>query len=368
MRTRFRLIALACAALACGVLAYSMVTIHARTPVAARAADSSPGSCGRVVLPVALHAGGTADESIAGTLCTPPDWAPGAHQVDVLTPGGGYNSLYWDWPQDPPLYSYVGKTLQAGRAAFDYDRLGTGQSSHPLSTGVTFSAETYVLHEIVGWLRSARGFGDVNLIGHSYGSAVTVQEAGTYRDANRVVVTSLAHIPNAGAGLVTSFLSLLHPADLDPQFAGEHLDPGYLASIPHTRGELYSSAADPSVIAYDEAHSDVISATALTGFGAAYALPPGANASSHVTAPVLVLLGQDDWLFCNAPGLLDCSGSSALRTAEARYYGSAASFTDAVIPATGHDVALHPSADYSFSVINNWIRSTPAAAANGSGG
>ena len=361
MRTRFRLIAVACAALLCGALAYSMVTMHTSAP-AARAADSSTGNCGQVMLPVALHAGGTAGERIAGTLCTPAAWAPGPHEIDVLTPGGGYNSLYWNWPQDPALYSYTAKTLQAGRATFGYDRIGTGQSSHPFSTAVTFSAETYVLHEIVGWLRSARGFSDVNLIGHSYGSAVTVQEAGTYRDANRVVVTSLAHIPAAGAGLVTSFLSLLHPADLDPQFAGEHLDPGYLSSIPHTRGELYSSAADPSVIAYDEAHSDVISATALAGFGVAYALPPVLNASSHVRAPVLVLVGQDDWLFCNAPGLLDCSSASALRVTEARYYGSAVSFTDAVIPATGHDIALHPSAGYSFSVINNWIQSTPAAA------
>jgi pimeloyl-ACP methyl ester carboxylesterase len=363
VRTRFRVAAVVCAALLCGVLVYSLLSAHTGAPVAARAADSSVGNCDRIALGVALNARSPADKTISGTLCTPLQWAPGAHEIDVLTPGGGYNSLYWDWPQDPPLYSYVDKTLQAGRATFDYDRIGTGGSTHPLSTDVTFGAETYVLHEIVSWLRSSRRFGEVNLVGHSYGSAVTVQEAGSYHDASRVVVTSLAHVPNAGAGLVTSFLSLLHPADLDPQFAGEHLDPGYLASIPHTRGELYSSAADPAVIAYDEAHSDVISATALTGFAAVWAQPPGINASSHITAPVLVLVGQDDWLFCNAPGLLDCSSDAALRTGEAPYYGSAASFTAAGIPATGHDIALHPSAGYSFSIINSWIHSTPAVVA-----
>ena len=68
--------------------------------------------------------------------------------------------------------------MQAGRAAFDYDRIGTGASSHPLSTELTIDSEAYVLHQIVSWLRASEGYSQVNLIGHSLGSVISIQEAG----------------------------------------------------------------------------------------------------------------------------------------------------------------------------------------------
>jgi pimeloyl-ACP methyl ester carboxylesterase len=321
----------------------------------AEAADSTLGHCQAVQLPVALAAGQPAGQTVSATYCQPVTWAPGPHQIDVLTAGATYDSLYWDWPENPTLYSYVDKTLQAGRATFNYDRIGTGASSHPLSTLVTVPAEAYVLHEIVNWAHD-QGYSKVDLIGHSYGSAVTMQEAGTYQDANRVVVTGLLHVPNIGAGVLGVVISALHPAALDPEFSRDGLDLGYLTTDPGTRGAIfYWSSADPDVIAYDEAHKDVWTLAAELTFATTWPLPPPLNASNSITAPVLTVVGQDDVILCTLPGALDCSSDAAVATLESPYYTSAASLSANVVPDTGHDLALHPSADTSFNIINQWI-------------
>jgi pimeloyl-ACP methyl ester carboxylesterase len=319
-------------------------------------ADVVGGNCQTIPLPVALAPGQPASQTVAGTYCQPAVWAPGVHEVDVLTPGATYNSSYWNWPQDPALYSYVDKTLAAGRATFDYDRIGTGASSHPPGAEIVIGTEAYVLHQIVTWLRGTQGYGQVNLIGHSLGSVISIAEAGTYQDVSRVVVTGLLHLPSIGLGFATTLASLLYPARLDPQFITSGLAPGYLTTIPGDRGkDFYSAAADPAVIAYDEAHKDVVPLSDLASLATTWALPPGLNASDSITAPVLVVIGQQDAIFCTDPPVLDCSQPAELFASEAPYYADAASLVIDTIADTGHDIALHPSADQSFGLINQWI-------------
>ncbi len=324
----------------------------------ALAASSSDGTCRSISLPVALAPGQSAAQTISATYCVPVSWASGPHAVDVTTPGATYNRSYWDWPVDPALYSYVDKTLQAGRATFDYDRLGTGASSHPPSTSLTITSEAYVLHQIVGWLRTSLGFDQVNLIGHSLGSVISIQEAGTYNDVSRVVVTGLLHVPGVGVGFATTLSSLLYPAALDPQFLLRGLDPGYLTTLPGDRSaDFYAPSADPAVVSYDEAHKDIVPATDLATLATTWALPAGLNVSDSITAPVLVVIGAQDAIFCTAPPVLDCSQPGDLLATEQPYYSSSSSLSVDVIGDTGHDIALHPSADESFAQINKWIMS-----------
>jgi pimeloyl-ACP methyl ester carboxylesterase len=314
------------------------------------------GNCQSIALPVALAPGQPASQSIAGSYCQPAVWAPGPPEVDVLTPGATYNASYWNWPQDPALYSYVDKTLAAGRATFDYDRIGTGASSHPPSAEIVIGVEAYVLHQIVSWLRGTQGYGQVNLIGHSLGSVISIAEAGTYQDVSRVVVTGLLHLPNIGVGFATTLASLMYPAMLDPQFIGAGLGAGYLTTLPGARAkDFYSAAADPAVIAYDEAHKDVVPVSDLASLATTWALPPGLNASDSITAPVLVVIGEQDAIFCADPPVLDCTQPADLLASEAPYYADAASLSIDTIADTGHDIALHPSADQSFGLINQWI-------------
>ena len=323
--------------------------LGAASPVSAA---SAYGTCTDVPLPVALATGQSANQTISGELCTPNTWAAGAHQVDVATSGATYNKSYFDW-QNPSTYSYADKTLQAHRAIFVYDRIGTGASSHPPSASISIQSDAYVLHQIIQWLRMSQGYTQVNAIGHSYGSVITVDEAGTYKDENRVVLTGLLHAPDPGLAALADFL---FPALLDPR-TGVALDPGYLTTIPHSRSVFYSPATtDPTVMAYDNAHPDTVSATSLsTSALVNYGVPGVNNPADHIMAPVLLVNGEDDNFFCGSLEILNCADGSAVEAYEAPYFTSAASLTAKSVPHTGHDLALSTSADQSFAMINDWI-------------
>jgi len=324
------------------------------TPVeSVSAANPAYGTCQRVEQKVALNQGGTKNQTVVGQFCTPTTWASGPHQVDVLMHGGSYNKTYWDWPQQPELYSYVDKTLQAGRATFAYDRLGSGESSKPSGLALTIQSHAFVLHSVIQSIR-AQGFPEVNVISHSFGSIIAIEMAGTYQnDASRVMLSGLLHAPGVGLGL-PSVSASFYPAALDPQFSGKITDLTYLTTRPGTRGSsFYGSSADPNVIAYDEAHKDLFTTGELTSAVVGVDLLPGLNKSSFITAPTLVVMGEQDGLFCGL--LVNCSSSSNIRANEAPYYASAKSLDAIAVLNTGHNVALHPSANTSFSAINEWM-------------
>ncbi|HSX33934.1 MAG TPA: alpha/beta hydrolase [Candidatus Saccharimonadales bacterium] len=311
------------------------------------------GSCQDVSLPVSLAVGQPADQTLAGTLCTPTVWASGPHSVDILVHGATYNRVYWDWPQNPPAYSYVNSALQAGRATFAYDQLGSGVSSRPASTALTPTSVAYSMHQAVQWLRGTQGFTQVTSIGHSFGSITSIHEAATYHDVNRVVVTGLLHA--FGPAAVTGVADF-YPAALDPAFSGKISDLGYLTTVPGSRSDLFydTNTANPGVIAYDEVHKDVVSAT-FFGLGLGeFGVPAGLNIASGITVPVLSISGQEDALTCGLT--LDCTNAAAVQANETTYYTSAPSVSTATMPDTGHDLNLHPSASSAYAIINGWIQ------------
>jgi pimeloyl-ACP methyl ester carboxylesterase len=338
------------ARICCAILA-GMSLVTAGQLTSAEAANAAYGTCQSVALPVSLAAGQPANQTVTGLYCQPTTWAGGTHEVDALTEGATYNRAYWDWPQNPGLYSYADKTLQAGRAVFEYDRIGTGTASHPLSTSITVQSDAYVLHQVVGWLHG-QGIGQVNSVGHSYGSIIALLEAGTYRDVSRLVVTGLLHIPNSG---IAKLIDITKPAVFDPHFAGQNLDLGYLTTLPDSRSVFYNSSADPAVIAYDNDHPDAVSSTAVASAVTVVETPALLNVSNTVTAPVVVVTGAADAFFCTPPQIVDCGDANAVRAYEAPYFRSAASLSAIAIANTGHDLTLHPSADTSFAAINSWI-------------
>ena len=328
----------------------AMLTVQPSPPAAASVTVSS--SCQTLRIPVALSPGGPADQSISGTLCRPAA-SPSVTRVDVLVHGASYNQSYWDWPIQSGTYSYVQRTLAAKRATFAYDRLGAGASSHPVSTLVTTAADAYVLHQVIGLMRSD-GFAAVDVVGHSFGSVIAIDEAATFQDVDKLVVTGLLH--SQGTGLAT-VAATFYPADSDPQFGPLFADPGYLTTLPGTRASSFydTATADPTVIAYDEGHKDAISGTELSAGVSESELPAATNAARLVTAPVLVLDGQQDGIFCDLT--VNCADPAAVLAEEAPFFASAARLAVTTIPGTGHDVALHPSAGQSFGAIDQWIAS-----------
>src|SRR5690606_29171993 len=88
-------------------------------------------------------------------------------------------------------------------------------------------------------------------------------------------------------------------AAFDPQFAGMgyESDLGYLSAGSSARSAtFYEGTIDPAVIAYDETHKDVIAIGNAATFPTVF-LPPLLNKSSHITADVLLVVGQLDEVF-----------------------------------------------------------------------
>lgn len=337
-----------------------LITLAAAVPLAlplsgvAHADGLTPGSCTGVQLAVSLATGQPADQTVSGALCAPLWWSSNPRAVDVLVHGATYNSAYWNWPVDTIQYSYVDDTLLAGRATFAYDALGSGSSSHPVSTAITVDTNAYVLHQVINWLHGLNAYGRYNVVGHSLGSIAAVDEAATYHDENALVLTGFTHAINTNHQAVT--LGDFYPANLDPEFAGQSLDSGYLTTTPGSRQTLfYSSTADPSIVMYDEAHKDVISGTAF-GTAIAQVLAPAAgNIANGVTVPVLEVIGQQDFFYCGTGSPVDCTKPSSVQAYDAPYFTHAASLSVQTTPTAGHDVALHPTDVLTFAGIEAWL-------------
>jgi pimeloyl-ACP methyl ester carboxylesterase len=332
----------------------AVIVLAAATGAAgpASASDVTGRTCSAVTTRVALGPGTPSSQVVSAEYCVP---AQQTSTIDVLVPGATYSHLYWDWPVDPQLYSFTGRLLAAGQAVLAYDPLGTGQSSRPASASVTLDASAYVLHQLIYWARGI-GYARINVIAHSIGSVVAIQDASTWpADPSRLVLTSELHTITPGQTVVENDF---YPAQNDPLFAGQGYDPGYLTTIPGTRGSLFYHDGDPAVIAYDEAHKDVASGTLIGQAIPAFFAPAGTNISNSVTAPVLDIAGQNDLLFC-VGGTVNCASLPALYQNEVPYFTSAASLTVLSVPDTGHDLALNPTAGISFALIEAWLQLTP---------
>lgn len=309
-------------------------------------------NCQEVQVPVALAPPLPKTQRLAGQLCVPQVWQEG-RTIDVLVAGASYDRNYWDFGYNNSQYSYVNKTLNEGRATFAFDRLGTGKSTRPLSTVFTATNSAYTIHEAIQWLRGEKDFEKVHLIGHSLGSAISIEEAATYHDVDKLVLTGFSNalnISNSLPGVVG-----LHPALLDPVLEDKgYLDPGYVTTAPSTRPNIfYGVPVDPAVIAYDEAHKTALSATELSTGLTSLEVPALLNISQKVTAPTYIILGDQDKIFCG--GSVDCSSINNFTTHQEPYFDHAASFHAALVPATGHALTTVPSAQQSFDIINHWL-------------
>jgi pimeloyl-ACP methyl ester carboxylesterase len=213
------------------------------------------------------------------------------------------------------------------------------------------ASDAWVLHQLICGLRLL-GYRRINSISHSYGSGVALAEATTeYEDdikANALVLTGYLHRSSNPAVAAGNY-----PANQDPMFADTGLDDGYLTSRPNVRGtSFHSPTSSPAVVAYDEAHKDLVSLTGLLGFLGARSVPAGANISNLVTVPVLVVNGQQDAIFCYQPAAFDCADEAAVAANEAPFYDDVEVHT---IPESGHDLTLHQSANISYGIISDWI-------------
>jgi len=276
-----------------------------------------------------------------------------ADLVLVTHHGATYNKSYWDWPQQPDVYSFVKyitnrqllnnvgckRRRNNNIAVLSIDRLGAGRSDHPDSSLVTYDHHAYYLHLIN---TIVKGFcRKVVAIGESLGSSLSQFESTTYNDYDGLVLMGYVHELYV---TIPQLISLFYPANNLPQYA--NLDSGYFTTIPGARPFLYNvPTANPGVIAYDDRTKDVVSLLDIQSHLAILLSPTDAL---QVKVPVFSLLGDVDKVFCSGPGCPEAA-------AEPSFWSPEAEFEFKLIPETGHSMNLHPSAHTSYAYIYHWL-------------
>jgi pimeloyl-ACP methyl ester carboxylesterase len=315
----------------------STVAFNAALPAGAAGAATT---CRNVAVPIEV---GGQSGNIAGTLCAP----PGATTVQLLVPGWTYNRSYWSLPYQPGTYSYVNRANAAGYATLAIDRLGSGQSLHPLSLFDTMQADVATVHRVVTALRSgALGvpYAKVIEVGHSLGSIVAADEAGLFHDVDAIITTGFTHSLN----YTNAYIEIAGHDELaagDPKFASLGLDPLYLSSEPGTRALFnYAPNTDPAVIALD---NTVLGDTDNLVEGGTIAAYPADNVDRTLNIPVFDVVGDHDPIFCGL-NTASCTSSSALVTFERSFYAPGAPVVASLIPNTGHDINLEMSAPLAY--------------------
>ncbi|WP_433616793.1 alpha/beta hydrolase [Dactylosporangium sp. CA-139114] len=309
--------------------------------------------CQRLDSWVALTPDAAARYRVAGWLCRP---ARPTATVQVLMSGFTYDHTYWDsLPSEGR--SYVRAAADAGTAVYNVDRVGVGLSDRPPAEQVTAETEAYVAHQLVQRLRQPPfGYTRVVGVGHSYGSAVWMVEAATQHDVDALVLTGYLHEPNTTQQAVIA--AGLHPAGDDQVFAGDPMPDGYVTTKTDTRGLdfYYLPGADRSVINRDERTK----ATGTTGERATMGLARDPFYSRHITAPVLLIVGDHDALSCD-DAALPCSTAAQVCARERPYYPAGSQVSVVVIPGAGHSIHGHRTAPLEFVVSNAWSRTALSA-------
>jgi pimeloyl-ACP methyl ester carboxylesterase len=321
----------------------------ALVPLNASADERGP-RCAEVSFSVTLAPGDAQVHHVFGVLCSRGSLR---HKtVQVALHGATYSHLYWDWPFEPEIYSYVRRATAAGYAVLEVDRIGIGRSDHPPAAAVDIASNAHVVHQIVEALRGGDlvvpSFGRIRaervaLVGHSLGSLVAIQEAAAYGDVDGVALTGLSH--NVTPVLGESAADF-YPASLDPRFAGRNIPDGYLTTIPGDRNIFYHAPFfDPRVLALDERTKETVTTTELA------TAVPALGASGGIHVPVLVMVGDFDLAFCNAPS---CSASGSLAD-EPSFYPPDACAEAVAIPGSGHDLNLHFTAPLAYFTLLRWM-------------
>jgi pimeloyl-ACP methyl ester carboxylesterase len=345
------------------VIGAALLATMAALPAATAKADGLPTlNCSAYTLPVALTDPGPANQTMWGELCY--DGSREPDTVQLLVHGASYNHLYWNFPYGNGYYSYVDAATAAGYATFDIDRIGAGNSSHPPSADISLTSEAVSLHDAVTALRTGtvdgHAFRHVIMVGHSIGSLEAWIEAATYQDVDAVIITGALHALNPN--LLALVGADVYPAVDDPKFANSGLDDGYLTTVPGTRESVFYDAAtaDPSVVAVDEATKDTSTVGELDGLVGLESEPAAQQPSLQINAPVLVVVGADDNIFCTGVTLYNCASAASVRSYESQFYSPAAHLKVAVIPETGHDLALSTTAPITDAVMIAWSLSVIA--------
>lgn len=297
---------------------------------------------------ISAHENGTfnykGNFNVSATFCSPIQSANNTNSsLIVATHGIGFNKEYWNFLNDTaPEYSLINQATSEGYSILTYDRLGTGNTSHPESgfNETQIGTEVSLLANILTQLRNGTAFeGQQNFtnilgVGHSYGSAQMQALTATAPDLLDGV--ALTGYSNSSAGIAEFLVGgALTPANQVFPNASRFSNESSIYLVngsPTSTYELFlwppNYDASYAAIAAGPLYSDAVTLGQLTSQNAL------AQPASNFSGPVFVISGEHDLPFCGGncqPPLLE--GVKQL-------YPQAGNFSTFIEPSSGHGLVV----------------------------
>jgi pimeloyl-ACP methyl ester carboxylesterase len=256
--------------------------------------------------------------------------------LQVLVHGATYNHTYWDFPAvNGEQYSYARHMAAQKYAVLALDLPGAGESDKPAGETLGLLDTASAIRQVVDAMRSgenpvSHAFNSIVLVGHSAGSIAATFAQANWHPADALVVTGSRHLVGdvrelpVTAAIVEQLFQLVVALQGFPYFP---LPADVRAGLFY-----YPPAADPDVIALDNATADLWTSGQLLSTFFAF-LDPSIDRVANVTGPVLIQLGTHDVLF-----------PAALPEVEIQ-----------TLSGIGHDFNLHLNHLAGWQAIDAWI-------------
>ncbi len=303
--------------------------------------------CEHYRIPTRLSQDGWFEYEVMGEFCWTGDIAE--KTLQLLIPGAGYGTVYWDFPYQPDTYSYKRAALRQGYATFNYYRTGTGASDHPFGMLVNVEHQVYVLSQLIDFFQAEHAIRSFVTVGHSLGSVIALVHAGEHSSQlDGVILTGFLH--NSNPAFNQAMRKGTDLAAFTEDFGGHLFDPVYMVSKANTRKDIFYNLenTDPMVPVVDELNRQTLTVAEIISMLKYFKL-----SAEDVDVPVLVVTGEDDFVVCG--GDLDCSNHQLVVEHESLFFSAAACVKTVMVEKAGHNINLHHNAQQTYQTMFDWL-------------
>ncbi|MGT2509387.1 alpha/beta hydrolase [Cupriavidus basilensis] len=266
--------------------------------------------------------------------------------VQLLLAGGSNNGIYWDWPMNSEVHSYVRYATKLGFATLNLDRPGYGKSDRPDPQLMDFATQGYMVGQVIDQLKEGalgHKFSKVVLNGHSMGGMVAWHCASKHRGVDAVIVSGVGH--NLSAEAMGIVRAAAQPIEDHPAYGrGMGWAPGYFAramspNLPESAVDLFTLLLQDTVM--------IAELNTMERDSKDYSI------TENIRVPVLFALGQYDKRWCVSAS--ECSLDPVFLN-EGKYYFPGVDFTSFIVPQAGHLINKDPGAPIFFQAVSEWLQ------------
>ena len=288
---------------------------------------------------------------VRGHIVGPAGAIDDADAVTLFLHGLSYGEFFTNFDLVPG-YNFADKQARDGHVTVTIDRLGYDSSDRPATLLTCIGAQADIADQIVRQLRSgdydtgngarsSRSFDQVVLAGHSVGGLIAQTVAHTFGDIDGLMVLSYSDVAFSPSAQLAAARASLECVAGRPGPPGR----GYVffgaTPLDFVKAHFFVSNASPVVTAATAAiRNQDPCGDVLSYVGAV------TNDLAHVDeidVPTLVLIGGEDAIYP-----VPASTQAALLT-------GSDDVTAVTLPATGHAVTLHYTADAFQNILSTWL-------------